>query len=114
MSRLTRSFIRTVVFAALFAATDAATAQSQPAPFRAGDTKAGKALAERDCVSCHAKQFPADPDRMYRRADRRVKTPAQLLSQVQTCNTNLGKSYFPEEEEHIAAYLNLAFYKFKP
>jgi hypothetical protein len=25
---------------------------------------------------------------------------------------NLGKGYFPEEEEHIAAYLNLQFYKF--
>ena len=51
---------------------------------------------------------------MYRRADRRVKTPGALLAQVQACNTNLGKNYFPEEEEHIAAYLNLEFYKFKP
>jgi hypothetical protein len=33
---------------------------------------------------------------------------------VQACNTNLGKGYFPEEEEHIAVYLNLEFYKFKP
>ena len=39
---------------------------------------------------------------------------AQLLAQVQGCNANLGKGYFPEEEEHIAAYLNLEFYKFKP
>ncbi len=51
---------------------------------------------------------------MYRRTDRRVKTPAQLLAQVQACNTNLGKGYFPEEEEHIATYLNLEFYHFKP
>jgi cytochrome c5 len=99
---------------AALAASGVAVAQAQPAPFRAGDAKAGKVLVERDCISCHAKQFPADPDRMYLRADRRVKTPAQLLSQVQACNTNLGKSYFPEEEEHIAAYLNLQFYKFKP
>ena len=90
------------------------SAQPQPAPFRAGDTKAGKLLVDRDCVGCHAQRFAGDPDEMYRRADRRVKTPAQLLAQVQGCNVNLGKGYFPEEEEHIAAYLNLEFYRFKP
>jgi hypothetical protein len=99
---------------ALAATLGTATAQTQPAPFRAGDTKAGKAMVDRDCVSCHAQRFAGDPDQMYRRTDRRVKTPTQLLAQVQGCNTNLGKGYFPEEEEHIAAYLNLEFYKFKP
>ncbi len=87
----------------------AAIAQPQSAPF-----KAGKALVDKDCVGCHAQRFAGDPDQMYLRADRRVKTPAQLLAQVQACNTNLGKGYFPEEEEHIALYLNLEFYKFKP
>ena len=91
-----------------------AVAQTPPAPFKAGNSEAGKALVEKDCVSCHAARFPGDPDKMYTRADHRVKTPAQLLSQVQACNTNLGKGYFPDEEEHIAAYLNLEFYKFKP
>jgi mono/diheme cytochrome c family protein len=91
-----------------------AFAQGQPAPFRAGDAKAGRAMVDRDCVACHAQRFGGDPDEMYRRADRKVKTPAQLLSQVQACNANLGKGYFPEEEEHIAAYLNLEFYHFKP
>jgi len=91
-----------------------ASAQTQPAPFKSGDAKAGKALVDRDCVSCHAQKFAGDPDQMYRRPEHRVKTPAQLLAQVQACNTNLGKNYFPEEEEHIAAYLNLEFYKFKP
>jgi cytochrome c553 len=108
------TFAFALVAAGVFAAAGDAGAQAQPAPFQSGDAKAGKALAERDCVSCHAKQFPADPDRMYLRADRRVKTAAQLLSQVQACNTNLGKHYFPEEEEHVAAYLNLHFYRFKP
>jgi cytochrome c5 len=106
--------VHVLVLAGLCTAAGVAMAQPQPAPFRAGDPKPGKALVERDCVSCHAKQFPADPDRIYRRADRRVKTPAQLLAQVQACNTNLCKNYFPEEEEHIAAYLNLEFYQFKP
>ena len=102
-----------VALIALLAATTA-LAQKQPAPFAAGDAKAGKALVERDCVSCHAAKFAGDPDRMYTRPDHRVRTPAKLLAQVQACNTNLGKGYFPEEEEHIAAYLNLEFYKFAP
>ncbi|MDH5246268.1 MAG: cytochrome c [Betaproteobacteria bacterium] len=91
-----------------------ASAQTQPTPFRAGDAKAGKAMVDRDCVSCHAQRFAGDADQIYRRTNRKVRTPAQLLAQVQGCNANLGKGYFPEEEEHIAAYLNLEFYKFKP
>jgi len=93
-------------------AATSALAQKQPAPFAAGDAKAGKAIVDRDCVGCHAAKFAGDPDRMYTRPDHRVKTPAKLLAQVQACNTNLAKGYFPEEEEHIAAYLNLQFYKF--
>ena len=114
MSRPLVSIVRPVAFALLLGVAAQAATQTQPAPFRAGDAKQGKALVERDCVSCHAKLFPADPDQIYRRVDRRVKSAAQLLAQVQTCNAQLGKSYFPEEEEHVAAYLNLEFYHFKP
>jgi cytochrome c553 len=106
--------VSAALFVAFFFATAAAIAQKQPAPFAAGDANTGKALVERDCVSCHAAKFPGDPDRMYTRPEHRVKTPAKLLAQVQACNTNLAKGYFPEEEEHIAAYLNLEFYKFAP
>ena len=107
---------RLVAVFALLAALAASTAlaQKQPAPFATGDAKAGKAIVDRDCVSCHAAKFAGDPDRMYTRPDHRVKTPAKLLAQVQACNTNLAKGYFPEEEEHIAAYLNMQFYKFAP
>ena len=99
---------------ALCAFANALSAQAQPAPFSAGNTVTGRSMVDRDCVGCHAQRFSGDPDQMYKRADRRIKTPAQLLAQVQGCNVNLGKGYFPEEEEHIAAYLNLEFYKFKP
>ena len=106
--------IAIIIAAALLAVIGVATAQNQPSPFRAGDTKAGKLLVDRDCVACHAQRFAGDPDEMYRRLDRRIKTPERLLAQVQGCNVNLGKGYFPEEEEHIAAYLNVEFYQFKP
>jgi cytochrome c553 len=89
-------------------------APTPPAPFAAGNARLGKTIVDRDCVSCHAQRFAGDPDQMYKRADHRIKTPGKLLAQVQACNVNLGKGYFPEEEEHIAAYLNLEFYQFKP
>jgi cytochrome c5 len=98
----------------VFVAAAQAFAQAQPAPFAAGSPPAGKEIVDRDCVSCHAQLYAGDADQIYRRAERRVRTPAQLLAQVQACNVNLGKGYFPEEEEHVAAYLNLEFYQFAP
>jgi mono/diheme cytochrome c family protein len=86
----------------------------QPKPFAAGDPAAGKVLVDADCIDCHAKRFNGNADQMYVRADHKIKTPDQLLAQVRACNTQLGKSYFPEEEEHVAAYLNLKYYKFAP
>jgi len=113
-SRATRRTIATTMALTLSCVAAPAFGQAQPAPFAAGKPPAGKEIVDRDCVSCHAQLFAGDADQIYRRAERRVKTPAQLIAQVQACNVNLGKGYFPEEEEHIAAYLNLEFYKFAP
>ena len=85
----------------------------QPAPFAHGDAKAGQALVERDCVACHLTKF-SDKATIYTRSDRRVTTPGQLLAQVQRCNLELKTSYFPDDEENVAAYLNQSYYKFKP
>jgi mono/diheme cytochrome c family protein len=96
------------------AASSGTGAEPQPKPFAAGDAVAGEAIASKDCVGCHAGRFGGDPDRIYTRAERKVRSPAQLLARVQVCNVELGKHYFPEDEEHVAAYLNLHYYKFKP
>ena len=101
-------------FAALAAASTGIAAPPQPKPFAAGDEAAGKALANKDCIACHASRFDGDADKIYLRPERKVRTPAQLMAQVQMCNVQLGTGYFPEEEEHVAAYLNLHYYKFKP
>jgi hypothetical protein len=85
----------------------------QPAPFAAGDPAKGHVLADRDCNACHVRLF-GDPDRIYTRDDRRVKSASQLRAQVAFCNTQLGTQYFPDEEEHIAAWLNQRYYGFKP
>jgi hypothetical protein len=82
-------------------------------PFAAGDAKLGLALARKSCQSCHVRDF-GDADRVYLRRDRRVTTPAQLAAQVARCNSETGAGLFPEEEEHIAAYLNERYYHFEP
>ena len=85
----------------------------EPPPFTHGNAEAGRALAERDCVACHAQRYePASA--IYTRKDRRVTSASQLLAQVQRCNVELGAGYFPEEEENVAAHLNRAYYKFTP
>ena len=91
-----------------------ALAPAAPATATAtGDAAAGKALHEKDCVACHARKFGGDATKIYLRADRKVTTPAKLKAQIAMCNTELGTGYFPEEEDHLAAYLELSYYKFK-
>jgi hypothetical protein len=100
------------VLACALAAAGAALAQ-QPRAFGAGDPALGKPMVEKDCVACHERKFGADA-RTYTRIDRKVRTPEQLLAQVQLCNVELKAGYFPDDEEHVAAYLNARYYGFKP
>ena len=88
-------------------------AAAQSATFFAnGDPQRGHELVERDCNACHVR-LVGDADRIYMRDDRRVRTPAQLQAQVAYCNTQLATGYFPDEEEHVAAWLNQRYYRFK-
>jgi cytochrome c553 len=89
------------------------TSAQQPKVLAHGDAASGKALVAKDCVGCHVRRF-GDATSIYTRPDRKVRTAEQLLAQVQFCNVELKAGYFPEEEEHVAAYLNLQFYKFPP
>lgn len=99
--------------AAWAAAATVAMAQAGK-PYAAGNAAAGMILAKKECDACHARQFDGSATRIYTRADRRVKTPEQLLAQVAYCNTQLGLSYFPEEESDLAAYLDREHYRFPP
>jgi mono/diheme cytochrome c family protein len=83
------------------------------APLEKGDPKTGEKLAKKSCEACHVSLFGGDGSKVYTRSDRIVKNAEQLRARVATCNTNSGAGLFPEEEEHIAAYLNQQFYKFK-
>lgn len=83
-------------------------------PFPNGDPKTGEALVKKaKCESCHASMFGGDGSEMYTRSNRIVKSPSKLLAQVRFCATQVGANWFPDEEEHVAAYLNQKYYKFK-
>lgn len=76
------------------------------APFDKGDPKAGKALHDKSCMTCH-------DNSVYTRPNRIVKTPAQLAARISGCNANTGAGWFPDEERNVGAYLNQDFYHFK-
>jgi len=98
----------------LILALPSAVAVAAEPPFAHGDAAAGKTLAERDCVACHARLFEGDAERIYTRPDHKVRSSAQLAAQIAYCNTQLGTQYFPEEEAHVGAYLNQRYYRFNP
>ncbi|HET9462756.1 MAG TPA: cytochrome c [Thiobacillus sp.] len=83
------------------------------APVAKGDPKTGKVLHDKACISCHASMFGGDGSTIYTRADRKTKTAQQLAARISGCNANTGAGWFPEDEAHVAAYLNQQYYKFK-
>jgi hypothetical protein len=80
----------------------------------AADPIEGKKLvADRKCETCHHNKTQGDAAAIYLRKDRKVTSVEKLKAQVALCNSELGLQLFPDEEEHIVAYLNETYYKFK-
>lgn len=91
----------------------ALSAAAHAAPFAKGDPAKGKALHDKSCTSCHIGMFGGDGNKIYTRADRKIKSADQLAARISGCNANTGAGWFPEDELHVAAYLNQQYYKFK-
>lgn len=72
----------------------------------AADVEQGRALYEKNCVSCHDAS-------VFTRADRRVKSFEGLVAQVQRCDTAIGLRWFEEDVMAVAEYLNRNYYKFQ-
>jgi hypothetical protein len=90
------------------------SAIAQAVPFARGDAAAGKKLFDQHkCNSCHASLLGGDGNAMFTRAERKVKSPASLATQITRCSHSLNLELFPDDEESIGAYLNNHFYKFK-
>lgn len=79
--------------------------------FEKADLTAGKALVEKNCVSCHASSFGGDGSAIYTREYHKVKTSKGLIAQVRACNTNLDLKWFEDDELNVAAFLNQTYYK---
>ena len=71
-----------------------------------------KLVKQHKCEACHESKVYGPPGSIYTRKDRKVTTWPKLKSQVEACNTMLNVGLFPDDEEHIATYLNEAYYKF--
>jgi hypothetical protein len=74
-------------------------------PSLAVDPAMGKELTEQHCVRCHGSE-------VYTRENRRVSDLQGLHKQVRFCEQNLGLTWFDDQIENTATYLNLEFYKF--
>lgn len=81
--------------------------------FAKADVAAGKILADKNCVSCHASSYGGDGSSIYAREYRKVNTSKGLVAQVGNCNTNIGLKWFEDEELNVAAHLNKTYYKFE-
>ncbi len=104
------SIARALAASALAALPPIATAD----PFPGADHAAGTDMHARLCVDCHARKYGGeDGSAIYLRPDRRVTTPSALSQQVTTCTTMLKLELFPEDEHHLAGYLNKLYYKFE-
>lgn len=83
-------------------------------PFPDADIEKGRETHMEICVQCHMEKFGGDEGAdIYTRADRRVKTASGLAQQLTACTTMLNLDLFPEDEHHLAGFLNKYFYKFE-
>lgn len=87
---------------------------AQAAPFAEGDPQAGKKLFDQyDCNSCHREKVGGDGNAIFTRPDRKVNSPQKMLERMTMCSGALGKKLTQQEQQHLGAYLNQNYYKFK-
>lgn len=79
----------------------------------AGDPRLGKPLHAKQCVSCHVKLQGGDGSGIYTRKPRLIDNAVALGQRVASCSAQTGAGWFPDEEAHVAAWLNQTYYKFK-
>ena len=92
----------------------ALTATACAAPFPNGDPASGKKLFDKyQCNRCHVDIVGGDGNGIFTRPDRKVTRASELSAQMKRCSGMVGANITAQEEEHLAAYLNQKYYKFK-
>ena len=79
-------------------------AACMPLPL-AADVENGDDLHFEYCTGCH-------DSTIYSREERKVKSLAQLGTQVRLCRDNLGLTWFDDEVDDVIEYLNQTYYRF--
>lgn len=74
-------------------------------PVLAFDPAAGQQLVNDNCNSCHGTE-------VYTRKDRMVTSRDGLTTQVKRCELALGLTWFEDDVDNAAEYLNQQFYRF--
>jgi cytochrome c5 len=95
--------IRAVVLTALLSPLAAAATPDA--------AEGAKLVQQHKCEACHEAKVYGPPGSIYTRKDRKVTSWEKLKAQVAGCNTMLNIGLFPDDEEHVAKYLNDTHYK---
>ena len=70
------------------------------------DIVKGKTLLKENCYACH-------DDEIYVRKNRIIDSYSKLEQRVRFCSTQRNLTWFDDDIENVAAYLNKEFYHFK-
>lgn len=72
----------------------------------------GQALHDAACLQCHASLGNGNPYQLYQRADRKVKTLAELEKRVTFCMKAADVSWNKAQQQAVVEYLRAQFYRF--
>ena len=87
---------------------------AQAAPFPEGDAKTGKKIFDQyQCNRCHMAKMGGDGSEIFTRPNRIVNDLDSIAPRIKICAGTVGANISPQEEQHLAAYLNQQYYKFK-
>ena len=74
-------------------------------PALAADLENGKSLHDENCLRCH-------DESKYTREDKMIKNFQQLHERIKQCELMTELTWFDEEVDDVATYLNNQFYHF--
>lgn len=72
----------------------------------------GKQLHDNNCMQCHSSLTSGQPNSLYTRADRGVKSLEGLNKRVANCAIAADVNWTPDQQKQVVEYLNSQFYKF--
>lgn len=72
----------------------------------------GQALHDAACLQCHASLGGGNPNQLYQRADRKVKSLAELEKRVAFCMKAADVSWNKTQQQAVVQYLRSEFYRF--